>query len=185
MDGRSIIGAGLIATDLAFMFVGATLPTPLYTLYRHVFGFGELTLTLIYAVYVLGNLTALLVFGRLSDQVGRRAVTLPAIGVALLSTLAFLFVQQTAWLFVARVLSGFATGLASGAASAWIVDLLPRAGKGVAARTASTANFIGLAIGALLTGLLVEYAPWPLRLTYGVYVGLMPATAVAVLFAPE
>jgi MFS family permease len=72
----SVIGAGLIATELAVMFVGATLPTPLYTLYRHVFGFGGVTLTLIYAVYVLGNLSALLVFGRLSDQIGRRTVTL-------------------------------------------------------------------------------------------------------------
>jgi MFS family permease len=181
----SLSGASLIATELAVMFVGATLPTPLYTLYRHVFGFGGVTLTLIYAVYVLGNLTALLIFGRLSDQIGRRAVTLPAIGVALLSTLAFLFAQQTAWLFVARVLSGFATGLASGAATAWIVELLPRADKGVASRTATSANFTGLAIGALLTGILVEYAPWPLRLTYAIYLALLLATAIAVLFAPE
>src|SRR5262249_47733892 len=90
----SVSGASLIATELAVMFVGATLPTPLYTLYRHVFGFGGVMLTLIYAVYVLGNLTALLIFGRLSDQIGRRAVTLPAIGVAFLSTLAFVFAQQ-------------------------------------------------------------------------------------------
>jgi MFS family permease len=83
------------------------------------------------------------------------------------------------------VLSGFATGLASGAASAWIVELLPRAGKSVAARTASTANFMGLAAGALVTGALVQYAAWPLRLTYAVYLGLLMATGIAVLFAPE
>src|SRR5690348_4019362 len=102
------------------MFFGATLPTPLYPLYRAAFGFGQITLTLIYAVYVLGNLVALLFFGRLSDQIGRRPATLPAIRFGLLSTLTFLLADGTAWLFAARVLSGFATGLAAGAATAWL-----------------------------------------------------------------
>ena len=57
------------------MFVGAIMPTPLYPLFRAAFGFSGVTLTLIYAVYVLGNLMALLLFGRLADQIGRRAVT--------------------------------------------------------------------------------------------------------------
>src|SRR5581483_7623206 len=182
--GRAF-GANLVAAELAAMFVGATLPTPLYTMYRHVFGFGGITLTLIYAVYVLGNLVALLVFGRLSDQIGRRAVTLPAIGVAMLSTLAFLFARQTGWLFVARVLSGFATGLASGSLTAWIVELSPGGDKNVAARKAAAANFAGLALGSILTGVLVEFGPWPLRLTYGIYLVLLGAIALAVLRAPE
>ena len=65
----------VVATGLAIMFVGAVLPTPLYPLYQQRFGFSNLVLTLIYAVYVLGNLVALLIFGRLSDQVGRRNAT--------------------------------------------------------------------------------------------------------------
>src|SRR5439155_516622 len=81
-----------------------------------------------------------------------RAVILPAIAVALASTLVFLFADRTAWLFLARVLSGFSTGLAAGATTAWIVELLRHAGKSVAARTASGANFAGLASGPLLTG---------------------------------
>ena len=71
----------IVAAALAITFVGATLPTPLYPLYQQAFGFSGITLTLIYAVYVLGNLVALLVFGRLSDEIGRRNATPPAIGV--------------------------------------------------------------------------------------------------------
>src|SRR5690348_6728247 len=72
----------IVALELGIVFAGSTVPTPLYLFYRHAFGFSEITLTLIYAVYVLGNLCALFFFGRLSDQIGRRTTTFPALGVA-------------------------------------------------------------------------------------------------------
>src|SRR5271156_1208957 len=85
----------IVATELAVMFVGAIMPTPLYPLYRMEFGFSGVTLTLIYAVYVLGNLAALLFFGRLADQIGRRNATLPAIGVGIASAVAFALADST------------------------------------------------------------------------------------------
>lgn len=60
------IALAAVAGMLGVMFVGAILPTPLYPLYREAFGFSAVTLTLIYATYVLGNLAALLFFGPLS-----------------------------------------------------------------------------------------------------------------------
>src|SRR4051794_20547720 len=102
------------ATELALMFVGATLPTPLYPLYRDAFGFSGVTLALIYAVYVLGNMAALFIFGRLSDQIGRRRVSLVALSIGLASTLVFAFASGTPWLFAARMISGFSTGLGAG-----------------------------------------------------------------------
>ena len=80
-----------MAAALALLRVGATLPTPLYVIYSEAFHFSTLTLTLIFAVYVVGSLSALLFLGRLSDQIGRRRVILPAIGLAGLSALLFLF----------------------------------------------------------------------------------------------
>ena len=68
------LALAIVAIELAVMFVGAIMPTPLYPLYRDV-RFFRRTLTLIYAVYVLGNLAALLFFGRLADQIGRRKTT--------------------------------------------------------------------------------------------------------------
>jgi len=67
-----------ISAAIAVMFMGSTLVTPLYVLYQQAFGFSEVTLTLVYAAYVVGNLCALLFFGRLSDRIGRRRTTLPA-----------------------------------------------------------------------------------------------------------
>src|SRR5262249_3089275 len=146
----------IVAIELGVMFVGAILPTPLYPLFRTAFGFSGVMLTFVYAVYVVGNLTALLFFGRLADQIGRRNATLPAIGIGIASTLAFVFATGTPWLFAARMLSGFSTGLAAGAATAWIAELYGGSSKnnGAASRIAAAANFFGCAAGPILGGLL-------------------------------
>lgn len=179
------VAMAAVAAELAVMFVGATLPTPLYPLYRHAFGFGGVMLTLIYAVYVLGNLIALLAFGRLSDQIGRRLTTLPAIGTGVASTIVFALATGTPWLFAARVLSGLATGLAAGAATAWIAELQPRGDKAAAATVVSTANLVGLAIGPLMAGALAQLAPWPLRTSYIVYLALLFVVGALIPAVPE
>jgi MFS family permease len=181
----NFVALTIVAVALAAMFVGAIMPTPLYPLYQRAFGFSGITLTLIYAVYVLGNLAALLFFGRLADQVGRRGAMLPAIGFGIASTLAFAAAAGTVWLFVARALSGFSTGLAAGAATAWIAELYTGRGNGTAARIAAAANFFGCAAGPLFSGLLAQFGPRPLQLPYLIYLVLLCAVAVAVLFVPE
>src|SRR6516162_6430938 len=159
--GHSDVELEAVAGKLGVMFVGATLPTPLYPLYRETFGFSAVTLTLIYATYVLGNLAALLFFGTLSDQIGRRATSLPAIAVGIASTVVFAAAQGTPWLFAARGLSGFSTGLASGAATAWIAELYATGRSGGAARIASAANILGCAPGPLINGLFAQFALVP------------------------
>jgi len=139
----------LVAIQLGLMFVGALMPTPLYPLYRQAFGFSGIVLTLIFAVYVLGNLLSLLLLGRLADQIGRRNASLPAIGFGLASAAIFAAAAGTSWLFAARLLSGLATGLAAGAATAWIAELYSGRAEGAAARIASAANFFGCAAGPL------------------------------------
>jgi MFS family permease len=175
----------IVATELGVMFIGALMVTPLYPLFRTAFGFSGVTLTLIYAVYVLGNLVALLLFGRLADQMGRKAATLPAIGVGIAGTLVFAFAAGTPWLFVGRMLSGFSTGLAAGAATAWIADLYDDRGSGAAARIAAAANFFGGSAGPLLAGLLAQFAPAPLRLPFFIYLALLCGVAIAIMFVPE
>ncbi len=159
---------GSVGAMVALMFMSSTLLTPLYSIYRETFHFSQVLLTLIYSAYVVGNLGALLFFGRVSDQIGRRPVTLGAIALAALATGLFLVATTTAWLFVARILSGFAIGLASGVGAAWIAELDPRHDRGHAALLMTSANFAGLALGPLVSGLLAQYAPWPLRLPYAV-----------------
>ena len=70
LGGGAAIAA--VAAMIAVLFAGSTALTPLYVIYKQAFGFSQITLTLVYAVYVVGNLGALLMFGRLSDVIGRR-----------------------------------------------------------------------------------------------------------------
>jgi len=181
---RNLIAITAVATQLGIMFIGAILPTPLYPLYREAFGFSGVTLTLIYATYVLGNLTALLFFGRLADQIGRRPASLPAVAVGIASAIVFAAAQGTGWLFVARGISGFSTGLASGAATAWIAELYAGSDKSRAARVASAANFFGCAVGPLIGGVFAQFFFAPLRLSYLAYLVLL-CGAAGVIFLPR
>jgi len=71
-DYRGHAAIAAVAVIIGVLFAGSTLLTPLYVIYQERFGFSHVTLTLIYAVYVAGNLAALLLFGRVSDKLGRR-----------------------------------------------------------------------------------------------------------------
>ncbi len=184
-DGSNRLALIAVGTQLGIMFIGAILPTPLYPLYREAFGFSGVTLTLIYATYVLGNLTALLFFGRLADQIGRRPASLPAVAVGIASAVVFAAAQGTAWLFVARGVSGFSTGLASGAATAWIAELYAGSDKSRAARLASAANLFGCAAGPLIGGLFAQFAVAPLRLCYLAFLVLLCGAAGAILVPRE
>jgi len=161
-----------VASLITVGFMGSVVVTPLYALYQRKFGFSKITLTLVYAVYVVGNIVALLVFGQVSDQLGRKRVGLPALGLAAVSALLFLFAQGTAWLYVARLLIGLATGILSGTATAWLAEQYGEQERSSAAFTASAANLLGIALGPLVGGLLAEYAPWPLELRVHLRLGV-------------
>lgn len=112
-------------------------------------------------------------------------MSLPAIGVAILSAIVFAAASGTPWLFAGRALSGFATGLVSGTATAWVAELYTGSTRGAAARIAAAANFFGNAAGPLLSGLLAQLAQSPLRLPFYVYLAVLFAVGVAILVPPE
>jgi MFS family permease len=176
---------GAVAALIAVAFMGGVIVTPLYALYQRKFGFSEITLTLIFAVYVLGNVTSLLLFGQISDQVGRKRVALPAIGLAAMSALVFLLAQGIVWLFAGRLLIGLSVGVLSGTATAWLVELFGEEQRQRATWTATASNFVGIATGPLLVGILAAYAWAPLALPFIVYAGLLLAVAIAIAFVPE
>jgi predicted MFS family arabinose efflux permease len=176
---------GAVAAMIGVLFAGSTVVTPLYVIYKQHFGFSQVSLTLVYAVYVVGNLTALLLFGRLSDQVGRRPVALVAIGLAIVSSIVFLSAHGTASLYVGRILSGLAIGIGAGTGTAWLAELIAEENKSRATVIATTANFTGLGIGALAAGLLAEYVAWPLQLPYVLYLLTLLLVAALVWFASE
>ncbi len=161
---------------------GTTLPTPLYGLYRGQLGFSELMVTIVFAVYAAGIIAALLVAGDFSDVLGRRPVLLAALALSAASAVCFLFEEGLPLLFTGRVLSGFAAGLFSGAATAAVLELAPSGSSGFAA---TAANMGGLGCGPLLSGVLAQYAPKPLMLPFLAHLGLLAVAVVLTLVLPE
>ena len=171
LTGRAAVAA--VAAMIGAAFAGSTLVTPLYVIYKEEFGFSQITLTLVYAAYVLGNLVALLFLGHLSDLLGRRRTTVPAMAIAILSAVVFMFADGVAWLYAGRILSGISIGIATGTGTAWLAELIGRKDKALATAIATSVNFLGLATSALIAGLLAQYAPWPLRLPFIIYIAAL------------
>ncbi len=185
VPSRAINGVparSIVAAMIGVAFMGSGLITPLYAIYQRAFHFPEITLTLVYAAYALGNLAALLFLGRMSDCIGRRAVGVASVVLGCASMLLFLFAESTIWLFFARILSGVAVGLASGAGTAWLADL--DEDKSRATTIATLANAIGFALGPLLGGLLAQCAA-PLRTPFFVYIPALAAVGALVALTRE
>jgi MFS family permease len=178
-------GFASAAFALAIAMLGTTLPTPLYDLYRARFGLSELMITVIFATYAAGVIASLLLFGRLSDQVGRRRVLLAGLALAALSAVAFLIADGLALLVLGRILSGLSAGIFTGTATATLVDLAAPERRARAALVAAIAIMGGLGCGPLLAGLLSQSAGSPLRLTFWVDLALLVPAAIAIWAMPE
>jgi predicted MFS family arabinose efflux permease len=178
---------GFAATALALSvgMMGTTLPTPLYALYRERFGFSELMVTVVFAVYAAGVIAALLLLGRLSDQIGRRRVLLPALGLSAASASIFLLADGLPLLLTGRIISGFSAGIFTGTATATLVDLAPADRRGRATLVAAVANMGGLGLGVLLAGVVSQWAGAPLRLIFWVYLALLAPAAIGIWAMPE
>jgi MFS family permease len=183
--GIRAYGSALLTYAFAAIMVGTTLPTPMYALYAQKMHFAVFTTTVIFATYAAGVLAALLAFGRLSDAVGRRPVLLGGAVFALASAAVFLVADDVPMLLVGRLLSGFSAGIFTGTATAAVVEAAPPERRGRAAVMATIANVGGLGLGPLLAGVLVQYAPQPLHLSFVVHIVLTVLAVAAVLLASE
>lgn len=177
------------AAGVAFAFLvvmlGATLPTPLYPLYEADLGFGQATVTLVFAAYAVGVLAALLLLGRASDALGRRRLLLVAVAVSALSTLLFVTTPDLSGLYLGRVLSGLSAGIATTTGTVYLVELAPEGGQARASLLATVVNMTGLGLGPPLAGLVSELAPAPLVTAYVVHLGLLALAVPALLLARE
>jgi MFS family permease len=175
----------LLAATLAGFLFASSAPSPLYIVYQAKWGFSAIVLTAVFAAYALGLLIALVVAGSLSDHLGRRPTLLIALALEIVGMLLFAEARSVLWLFAARTLQGLATGIATAAISAALIDLQPPQHRRLGALLAAAAPMTGLAVGALGSGLLVEYGPEPTRLIYWLLLGGFALAAIATLAIPE
>lgn len=170
-----------LAITLLSFLAASTAPTPLYHLYQEQLHFSSAILTLIFGVYALSLLVALLTVGSLSDHLGRKPVIFTAVLLNGVAMLLFIYADNVAWLISARVLQGFATGMATAVLSATLLDTDRQQGPLIN----SVAPLMGMALGGLGCGLLAEFAPAPLHLTYWLLLALFVMQALYVWRLPE
>jgi predicted MFS family arabinose efflux permease len=172
---------GLLASAALTLLASSSAPTPLYATYQAKWGFSDLTVTVIFGVYAVAVLASLLVFGSLSDHVGRRPLVIAGLGMQVPVMLLFAFAGNLDVLLAARVLQGLATGAALGAVGAGLVDLHPSHGPVANA----SALMAGTASGSLLSALFVQLLPAPTELVYLFLSGVFFLQAVGVALISE
>ena len=150
---------------------GANHFVPLLPVYRAALGLSATALAQLFGVYALGLLPGLLLGGPLSDRIGRKRVVVPAAVVAVLGTAILAAGFPTfGRLLLGRFVVGVGSGATFSAATAWIADLaaaqpLP---AGTGARRAAQALSAGFGGGPLVTSLVAQWLPFPLRLPYAI-----------------
>lgn len=184
---RRRFGFVLAIVAQILMMAGASAPSPFYPVLAQDIGFDAIVISAVFAVYAVALLLTLLTAGSLSDHIGRRPVVIAGFLMLAGSMLLFWHADAVALLFLARILQGVASGLLISALSATVLDFAPEGRPGVAALWNALSPGIGLALGALASGVMLDVSGEalldvfaPLTVAYVVLAGLffvIPETA--------
>ncbi|MEW2500969.1 MFS transporter [Amycolatopsis sp. CA-161197] len=189
MDDRHSLSRGASFALLVFanvlLMASTSAPSPIYPVYLQRWGFSVTILTVVFAVYVAGLVGALLTVGSLSDHVGRRPVLVASLLVAAAGTAIFWAAGGVGALVTARIVQGLATGMATGALAAGLVELSPADRPHRGPMMTAVGTSFGLAAGGGLTGLLVQAGPHPDAVVFPVLTVAFMVVAALVFAIPE
>jgi predicted MFS family arabinose efflux permease len=166
----------VLASLIVALLASSAAPTPLYAIYQAQWHFTPITTTVVFGVYALAVLAALLTLGKLSDHVGRRPVLLTAIAVHAGSLVIFATATGVPALLSARLVQGLSTGAALGAIGAAMLDMDRELGTFANA----VAPGMGTASGAIASALAVRFLPDPTHLIYLALIGVLVLQAGAI-----
>ncbi|WP_410784897.1 MFS transporter [Kribbella sp. C-35] len=152
-------------------------PTTTYPLYASTWHLSPTATTAIFAVYPVVLVAFLLVFGQLSDYIGRRTTMLYGVGALLAGVLLFAIAPSVGWVYAGRALMGAGVGLALTPATAAVLEFSARGKAARASSITTAATAAGLSLATIVGGGLIEYAPAPLHLDFWVLLAV-----VAVVF---
>src|SRR3954447_3696880 len=175
--------SAVVSLVAVFAAVGSTIP--LFNIYRAEEGFTNADISLTVVAYSAATLSTLLVLGRLSNYVGRRTTAIASLGLLVLACLLLLNVHHIGILIAGRLLMGLGAGLASSTLTSYIVDSAPARPTWLASVASSQTAMLGLAVGAIASGALVQFGPWPRDLIYLVVISLLLLSAALVVISPE
>lgn len=151
---RAFIAA---SSSLVAIFAASSAPIPVFNVYRAANGLTTADISLSVAAYFAGTIVALLCLGRIANHVGRRPASLATMLVMLAGCAVLLNVTGLATLVAGRLLMGLSAGMASSALTTYIVDSAPQRPDWLASVVTSQAPMLGLTIGSLTAGAMVQF----------------------------
>ncbi|MDP9256425.1 MAG: MFS transporter, partial [Actinomycetota bacterium] len=186
---RHLSGFWIVAFAFLIVMAFATMPSPLYGLYRARDHLSAFMITVVYAIFAGGTIGALLSVGSIATRVGRRGVMLAAVVTMMVAAALLAAWKDLPGLLAGRLLTGVAVGLAAGTAIPYLIELSVRKDPNASvarARTIGTSVNVGaLGIGPLVAGCLAQWARQPLTLPYLLFVALGAIALVGLAAAPE
>ena len=176
----------IVATlSLVAIFAISSAPVPMLGLFQQTFHMTGADLAMTAVCYFLGCIPALLFCSRLPNRLGRKPVVVLALTIGAISSLAVIFATAPLHIMLARIGQGFACGLASGSAMAWIFDSAPAHNRSISAMLAASGPGIGFLFGALAAAIAYElFAISHQHIFTGLFVGLVTVLVLS-LFGKE
>jgi predicted MFS family arabinose efflux permease len=160
-------------------------PALSYPLFARLWHLTPTVTTGMFAVYPVFVVATLLLFGNISDHVGRRATILWGLGASIIGVALFALARDVSWAYGGRAFMGIGVGLSSSPATAALVEFSP-AGQSARANTVATiATAVGVVAATLLGGALIQYAPWPLHLNFLVLLAVLATIFAFAWFLPR
>jgi MFS family permease len=148
-------------------------PAMSYPLFARLWHLTPTVTTGMFAVYPVLVVLTLLLFGNLSDHIGRRATMLWGLAASMVGVALFAFAQDVLWAYAGRAFMGIGVGLSSSPATAALVEFGAPGQAARASTVATVATAAGVMGATLLGGALIQYAPWPLHLNFLVLLAVL------------
>src|SRR6266852_3886975 len=178
-----------VAFAFLIVMAFATLPSPLYGLYRERDRLSAFTITIVYAIWAAGTIAALIAVPFIAERIGRRGVMFAAVAMMIVAAGELAAWKALPGLLLGRLLTGVSVGMAAGTAITYLIELRlradPDASPGLARTIGTSVNVGALGIGPLVAGCLAAWAGRPLVLSYLVWIALGVVALVGLAAAPE
>jgi len=186
---RPAVGFWAVAFAFLVVMMFATLPSPLYGLYRTRDHLSAFMITVVFAIFAAGTIITLLGERSIAGRFGRRGAMLGGVATMMVAAGVLAAWKALPGLLIGRLLTGVAIGMAAGVAIPYLIELRLRADPSASpagARNLGTAVNVGaLGLGPLIAGCLAQWAPQPLTLPYIVMVVLGAIALIGLAYAPE
>lgn len=173
---RRLYDGVALSYGMTMVVLGSTIPSGLYSIYQRDWGLGSSSTVVFFSFYVVGVVIALL-FGHVSDTVGRKPVILTCVGLSLASSVTFTLTTNFPGLCIARTLSGLSVGLCTGAFTAALQEAISPA---LGALLSTIYTSLSLALGPLFGAFIALHSGLPLRIPFIIY-GILTVIAGALV----